>query len=100
MTAGKRILYNFEQSPCQVNRWSTALERTPLKYAKILLAMAALREKKTEVARTQLKDLLAESSENTLFTSELAKVKVSPAVDTLSPERILPKQDALQPPVY
>jgi hypothetical protein len=52
MTGRKWILYNFEQSPCQVNRWSTALERTPLKYAKILLAMAALREKKTEVART------------------------------------------------
>ena len=30
-------------------------------FAKILLALAALREKKTEVARTQLKELVAES---------------------------------------
>ena len=48
-------------------------------FAKILLALAALREKKTEVARTQLKELVAEFPENPLFTKELAKLKFSPA---------------------
>jgi tetratricopeptide (TPR) repeat protein len=42
-------------------------------FARILLAMAALREKKTEVARTQLSELVAEFPENPLFASELAK---------------------------
>lgn len=54
-------------------------------FAKILLAMAALREKKTEVARTQLNELVAEFPENPLFANELAKLKVSP-VPTISPE--------------
>jgi hypothetical protein len=48
-------------------------------FAKILLALAALREKKTQVARTQLKELVAEFPENPLFASELAKLKDSPA---------------------
>jgi hypothetical protein len=48
-------------------------------FAKILLALAALREKKTEVARTQLKELVAGFPENPLFASELAKLKDSPA---------------------
>ncbi len=48
-------------------------------FAKILLAMAALREKKPEVARVQLNELVAEFPENPLFASELAKLKVSPA---------------------
>jgi hypothetical protein len=48
-------------------------------FAKILLALAALREKKTEVARTQLEDLVAEFPENPLFASELAKLNVPPA---------------------
>jgi len=43
-------------------------------FAKILLALAALREKKTEVARTQLMELVAEFPENPLFSSELAKI--------------------------
>jgi hypothetical protein len=47
-------------------------------FAKILLALAALREKKTEVARTQLQELVAEFPENPLFASELAKLKASP----------------------
>ena len=47
-------------------------------FAKILLALAALREKKTEVARTQLKELVAEFPENPLFASELAKLEISP----------------------
>jgi len=37
-------------------------------FAKILLALAALREKKTEVARTQFTELVAEFPENQLFT--------------------------------
>jgi hypothetical protein len=48
-------------------------------FAKILLAMAALREKKPEVARAQLSELVTEFPENALFASELAKLKVSPA---------------------
>ncbi len=48
-------------------------------FAKIMLALAALREKKTEVARTQLEELVEEFPENPLFASELAKHKVSPA---------------------
>jgi hypothetical protein len=47
-------------------------------FAKILLAMAALREKKPEVARAQLSDLVAEFPDNPLFTRELAKLKASP----------------------
>jgi hypothetical protein len=45
-------------------------------FAKILLALAALREKNTEVARTQLTELVAEFPENPLFASELAKLSV------------------------
>jgi hypothetical protein len=48
-------------------------------FAKILLALAALREKKPEIARVQLKELVAEFPENPLFASELAKLDVSPA---------------------
>jgi hypothetical protein len=47
-------------------------------FAKIMLALAALREKKPEVARAQLSELVAEFPENPLFASELAKLKVSP----------------------
>jgi len=38
-------------------------------FAKILLAMAALREKKTDVARIQLTELVAEFPENPLFSN-------------------------------
>jgi len=47
-------------------------------FAKIMLALAALREKKPEVARTELHELVMEFPENPLFASELAKLKVSP----------------------
>jgi hypothetical protein len=48
-------------------------------FAKILLALAALREKKPEVARTQLTELVAEFPQNPLFASELAKLSaISP----------------------
>jgi len=42
-------------------------------FAKILLALAALREKQTELARAQLTELVAEFPQNSLFVSELAK---------------------------
>ncbi len=54
-------------------------------FAKILLALAALREKKTEVARNQLKELVAEFPENPLFASELAKLTVPPTA-AVSPQ--------------
>jgi hypothetical protein len=54
-------------------------------FAKILLALAALREKQVEVARIQLKELVAEFPENPLFASELAKLKAPPAA-TPSPQ--------------
>jgi len=47
-----------------------------------LLALAALREKKTEVARVQLRELTAEFPENPLFASELAKLGPPPAAAT------------------
>jgi hypothetical protein len=47
-------------------------------FAKIMLALAALREKKPEVARVQLLELVTEFPENPLFASELAKLKVPP----------------------
>ncbi len=40
-------------------------------FSKILLALAALREKKKDVAREQFKELVAEFPENPLFTNEL-----------------------------
>ena len=46
-------------------------------FAKILLALAALREKTLEVARTQLKELVAEFPENPLYANELSKIAVS-----------------------
>jgi hypothetical protein len=54
-------------------------------FAKILLALAALREKKREVARTQLTELALEFPENPLFANELAKLKAAQASAT-SPE--------------
>lgn len=43
-------------------------------FAQILLALAALREKQTDVARAQLMDLVAEFPRNSLFVGELAKL--------------------------
>jgi hypothetical protein len=48
-------------------------------FAKVLVALTALREKKPEVARTQFTELVAEFPENPLFVSELAKLNASPA---------------------
>jgi hypothetical protein len=47
-------------------------------FAKILLALAALREKRTEVARTQFGELVAEFPQNPLFSSELTKLNSFP----------------------
>jgi hypothetical protein len=52
-------------------------------FAKILLAMAALREKKPEVARAQLTELVAEFPGTPLFANELAKLKMFAAAATL-----------------
>lgn len=46
-------------------------------FAKILLAMAALREKKIALARIQLAELVAEFPENPLLLRELAKLDSS-----------------------
>ena len=48
-------------------------------FAKILLALAALREKQTGLARTQLEELVTEFPENILFARELALLKHSTA---------------------
>jgi hypothetical protein len=43
-------------------------------FAKIILALAAMREKKTALARVQLAELVAEFQQNPLFVRELAKL--------------------------
>ncbi len=55
-------------------------------FAKILLALAALREKQPELARTQLTELVAEFPQNRLFTSERAKLNASPTADLANPK--------------
>lgn len=50
-------------------------------FAKILLALAALREKQPELARAQLVELVAEFPENPLFANELAKLVDGNAVE-------------------
>lgn len=47
-------------------------------FAKIILAMAALREKKTALARIQLVELVSEFPQNPLFAGELAKLDAAP----------------------
>jgi len=47
-------------------------------FAKILLALATLRQKKPEVARVQLMELVAEFPQNPLFARELAKLDAAP----------------------
>ena len=49
-------------------------------FAKILLALATLRQKKPEVARVQLMELVAEFPQNPLFARELAKLDAAPHV--------------------
>jgi len=50
-------------------------------FAKILLALVALREKQPELARTQLIELVAEFPQNPLFAKELAKLGSENAVE-------------------
>jgi hypothetical protein len=47
-------------------------------FAKILLALVALREQQPELARTQLAELVAEFPQNALFARELAKLGAPP----------------------
>ena len=47
-------------------------------FAKIILAMAALREKNIALARTQLEELVAEFPQNPLFVREFAKLNAAP----------------------
>jgi tetratricopeptide (TPR) repeat protein len=58
-------------------------------FAKIMLALAALREKKTEVARAELRELVAEFPANPLFASELAKLDVSSCRDGILAKQIV-----------
>jgi hypothetical protein len=53
-------------------------------FAKILLALAALREKQVDLARTQLRELNAEFPQNPLFQRELAKLQ-KPGATATSP---------------
>ena len=55
-------------------------------FAKIILALAALREKETALARIQLNELVAEFPQNPLFGRELAKLDASPNGRTLPPD--------------
>jgi len=54
-------------------------------FAKILLALAALREKQPQLARAELEQLRAEFPQNPLFSSELAKLPKPSAPHTSSP---------------
>ncbi len=54
-------------------------------YAKLLLALAALREKQVDLARSELRDLAREFPENPLFKRELAKLTLSPTRPGSSP---------------
>ncbi len=54
-------------------------------FAKILLAMAALRERKPEVARAQLAELVTGFPENPLFATEMTTIIVAYSV-TIPPQ--------------
>jgi hypothetical protein len=51
-----------------------------------MLALAALRDKRPEVARTQLHELVVEFPENPLFAAELDKLKASTFM-VISPQK-------------
>lgn len=55
-------------------------------FAKILLALAALREKQIELARTQLTELVAEFPQNPLYARELAKLNAPPTPALSNPK--------------
>ncbi|HEV8384228.1 MAG TPA: hypothetical protein VGQ11_05090 [Candidatus Acidoferrales bacterium] len=54
-------------------------------FAKILLALAALREKEPGLARTHLEELVAEFPQNPLFARELALLKHAPGTAATGP---------------
>ena len=54
-------------------------------YARLMLALAALREMNSDVARQQLQELVMEFPENPLFAKELAKV--TPVITGIAPPR-------------
>ncbi len=75
-------------------------------FAKILLAMAALREKRVALARIQLTELVAEFPQNPLFVRELAKLDAAgldASPDTAvsrpdsSPQELVPRAPANEP---
>jgi hypothetical protein len=85
LPAGKRFLLRFagirgdKGASIKQIEIAAASGRYLRPFAKILLALAALREKKPDVARTQLTELVAEFPQNPLFASELAKLNdISP----------------------
>ena len=88
LPAGKRLLLRFagirgdKGVGIKQIEIAAASGRYLRPFAKILLALAALREKKPDVARTQLTELVAEFPDNPLFASELAKLNaISPLPD-------------------
>ena len=48
-------------------------------YAKLMLALAELRERNPSMAREHLAELVAEFPDNPLFAHELSKLSASPA---------------------
>jgi hypothetical protein len=80
LPAGKRIFLRFKGIRGDKSLGIKQIEiaatsgRYLRPFAKILLALAALREKKPDVARTQLTELVAEFPQNPLFARELAKL--------------------------
>ena len=54
-------------------------------FAKMLLALAALREKQVDVARAELRSLTAEFPQNPLFARELTKLDHAPAAASTTP---------------
>jgi len=64
-------------------------------FAKILLALAGLREKQADLARTELKELVDEFPENPLFARELA-MRRSSSLPASSPHSWSSSQDYLK----
>jgi hypothetical protein len=83
----KRFLLHFKGIGGDKRRGLQQLEIAAMKghylrpFAKIILAMAAVREKKIAMARNQLVELVAEFPRNPLFAEELAKLDRSPEAD-------------------
>ena len=63
-----------------------------------MLQLAARAEKKKEVARTRLKELVEEFAEDALFASDLVKLSVPPSAAIIPEEFILTGQKVSQQP--